>query len=138
MSNSAYITFRKIMSFRNPCHMPFCNFIPPFTLTEITKGVYVLLKLSPKRPKITFWLTSLQQKFEEKGKSNFAHFANDEFFAAANSCKIGNRNKIATRITLRIQTPLNGPEGAWFVAIDLCNCVRSRVAIIRDSQRDTS
>jgi len=22
------------MSFRNPCHMPFCNFIPPFTLTE--------------------------------------------------------------------------------------------------------
>ena len=102
------------MSFRNPCHMPFCNSFPPFTLTEITKGVHLVLKLSPKRPKITFRFTSLQQKFEEKGKSNFAHFANDGFFAATNSCKIGNRTKIATRITLKIQTPLNGPEGAWF------------------------
>ena len=138
MSNSAYITFRIIISFRNPCHMPFCNFIPPFSLTEITKGVHLVLKLSAKRPKITFWFTSFQQKFEEKGKSNFAHFANDGFFAATNSCKIGNRTKIATRITLRIQTSLNGPEGAWFVANDLCNCVRSRVVIIRDNQKDTS
>ena len=69
------------MSFCNPCHMPFCSFIPPFTLTELTKGVHLVLKLAAKRPKITFWLTCLQQKFEEKGKSNFAHFVNDRFFA---------------------------------------------------------
>ena len=34
LGHSAYITFRIIMSFRKPCHMPFRNFIPPFTFTE--------------------------------------------------------------------------------------------------------
>ena len=28
-----YITFRIIMSFGKPCHMPFCKLIPPFTLS---------------------------------------------------------------------------------------------------------
>ena len=34
LSHSAYITFRIIMSFRKPCHMPFRKPIPPFTLTD--------------------------------------------------------------------------------------------------------
>ena len=34
LGHSACITFRIIMSFRKPCHMPFRNFIPPFTFTE--------------------------------------------------------------------------------------------------------
>ena len=33
LSHSAYITFRIIISFRKPCHMPFRKLIPPFTLT---------------------------------------------------------------------------------------------------------
>ena len=33
LSHSAYITFRIIMSFRKPCHMPFRKLIPSFTLT---------------------------------------------------------------------------------------------------------
>ena len=32
-----YFTFRIIMSFRKPCHMPFRKLIPPFTLT-VSKG----------------------------------------------------------------------------------------------------
>ena len=44
-----------------------------------------------------------------QGASNIAQFGNDAAFAATNSCEIGNRDKIATRITLRIQTPVNGP-----------------------------
>ena len=44
-----------------------------------------------------------------QGTSNIAQFGNDAAFAATNSCEIGNRDKIATRITLRIQTPVNGP-----------------------------
>ena len=36
LSHSAYITFRIIMSFRKPCHMPFSKLILPFTLTVTT------------------------------------------------------------------------------------------------------
>ena len=32
--SAGYIKFRIIMSFRKPCHMPFCKLIPPFTLTD--------------------------------------------------------------------------------------------------------
>ena len=35
----AYITFRIIMSFRKPCHMPFRKLIPPVTLTA-SPGVF--------------------------------------------------------------------------------------------------
>ena len=35
LGHSAYITFRVIMSFRKPCHMPFRKLIPPFTLTAL-------------------------------------------------------------------------------------------------------
>ena len=38
VSHSAYITFRIIMSFRKPCHMPFRKLIRPFTLTGIFGG----------------------------------------------------------------------------------------------------
>ena len=37
LSHSAYITFRIIMSFRKPCHMPFRKLIPSFTLTGLNR-----------------------------------------------------------------------------------------------------
>ena len=35
-----YFTFRIIMSFRKPCHMPFRKLIPPFTLTASLTRLY--------------------------------------------------------------------------------------------------
>ena len=38
-----YITFRTIISFRKPCHVPFRKLIPPFTLTVMLRALRLAL-----------------------------------------------------------------------------------------------
>ena len=57
LSHSTYITFCIIMRFRNSCHMPFRKLMPPFYLTTLYRGWFVI-NLSHVYRNVSGWKSS--------------------------------------------------------------------------------